>query len=91
MHTQKKMFGEVESWLASGETKARFLEGKAFSAAKFNYWVAKRKAQEQTADDGTVGFREVSFSDVKLGKVLEIEARGLGFGLVFQYGCFDLT
>jgi hypothetical protein len=74
MRTQEKMFGEVENWLASGETKARFLEGKAFSAAKFNYWVAKWKAHEQMGDDVTDGFREVNFSDVKLGKVLEIEA-----------------
>jgi len=74
MRTQEKMFGEVESWMRSGETKARFLEGKAFSAAKFNYWVAKWKAHEQGADGAIDGFRELNFSEVKLGKVLEIEA-----------------
>ena len=72
MNLQEKMFLEVENWLESGESKSRFLESKAFSEAKFNYWLAKWKANQYLVDGS--GFRELSFSDVKLGKVLEIEA-----------------
>jgi hypothetical protein len=74
MSTQEKMFSEVENWMSSGETKSMFLEGKTYSPAKFNYWVAKWKLNEQNVDGSAEGFRELSFPDVKLGKVLEIEA-----------------
>lgn len=72
MNLQEKMFAEVENWLSSGEPKLNFLEGKEYSEAKFNYWLAKWKAIQLV--DGNVGFTEVGFSEVKLGKVLEIEA-----------------
>jgi hypothetical protein len=74
MRTQEKMFGEVESWMRSGSTKAKFLEGKSFSSAKFNYWLAKWKAHQEAPDGSIEGFRELNFSEIKLGKVLEIEA-----------------
>jgi hypothetical protein len=48
------------------------LEDKAYSEAKFNYWLAKWKASQQV--DANTSFREVGFSELKLGKVLEIEA-----------------
>lgn len=66
MNLQEAMFAEVENWLVSGESKTVFLTGKNYSEAKFNYWLVKWKA---LAD-----FREVDFTEVKLGKVLEIEA-----------------
>ncbi len=72
MNLQEKMFEEVESWVTSGESKVVFLDGKDYSEAKFNYWLAKWKATQQV--DRDAGFREVGFSEVKLGKVLEIEA-----------------
>jgi hypothetical protein len=72
MNLQEKMFGEVESWVTSGELKTEFLDGKDYSEAKFNYWLAKWKATQQV--DTHAVFREVGFSEVKLGKVLEIEA-----------------
>ena len=72
MNLQEKMFREVESWVASGEVKTAFLKDKDYSEAKFNYWLAKWKASQQV--DTNIGFREVGFSEVKLGKVLEIEA-----------------
>ena len=72
MSLQEKMFVEVESWVTSGESKTAFLESKDYSEAKFNYWLAKWKATQQV--DTSAGFREVGFSEVKLGKVLEIEA-----------------
>lgn len=72
MNLQEKMFAEVESWMTSGESKVAFLDGKDYSEAKFNYWLAKWKAMQQV--DTSAGFREVGFSEVKLGKVLEIEA-----------------
>ncbi len=72
MNLQEKMFLELENWVNSGITKLNFLEGKAYSEAKFNYWLAKWKAIQLV--DGNVGFTEVDFSEVKLGKVLEIES-----------------
>ena len=72
MNLQEKMFEEVESWVSSGKSKIAFLENKDYSEAKFNYWLAKWKASQKV--DIHVGFREVGFSEVKLGKVLEIEA-----------------
>ena len=72
MNLQEKMFAEVERWVTSGESKVAFLDGKDYSEAKFNYWLAKWKAMQQV--DTSAGFREVGFSEVKLGKVLEIEA-----------------
>ena len=72
MSLKEQMFLEVSLWLDSGESKSRFLEGKSYSEAKFNYWLLKWKLNEQLAE-GNV-FREVNFSEVKLGKVLEIEA-----------------
>lgn len=72
MNLQEKMFGEVESWVTSGESKTEFLDGKDYREAKFNYWLAKWKTTQQV--DIHAGFREVGFSEVKLGKVLEIEA-----------------
>lgn len=72
MDLQEKMFLEVESWMSFEGSKLKFLEGKAYSEAKFNYWLAKWKAS-QSIDD-YAGFRKVGFSEVKLGKVLEIEA-----------------
>jgi hypothetical protein len=72
MNLQEKMFTEVEGWVTSGESKVAFLDGKDYSEAKFNYWLAKWKATQHV--DRHAGFREVGFSEVKLGKVLEIEA-----------------
>jgi hypothetical protein len=72
MSLQEEMFAEVQGWMASGITKADFLNGKQYSEAKFNYWIAKWKACQTVADQP--GFREVGFSEVKLGKVLEIES-----------------
>lgn len=72
MNLQEKMFKEVENWMGSGDSKMKFLDGKTYSEAKFNYWLAKWKALQSA--DAYVGFREVGFSEVKLGKVLEIEA-----------------
>ena len=72
MSLQAVMFSEVESWMGSGEPKLKFLQDKEYSQAKFNYWLAKWKANEQETDVGS--FRELGFSEVKLGKVLEIEA-----------------
>jgi hypothetical protein len=72
MNLQEKMFLEVENWVNSGTTKLNFLEGKEYSEAKFNYWLAKWKAMQLL--DSNAGFREVDFSEVTLGKVLEIES-----------------
>jgi hypothetical protein len=77
MNLQDKMFAEVESWVSSGASKTAFLEGKGYSDAKFNYWLAKWKASQRVGTNA--GFREVGFSEVNpiaigLGKVLEIEA-----------------
>lgn len=72
MNVQERMFVEVENWMSSGEPKLKFLESKDYSEAKFNYWLAKWKAVQVL--ETNVGFREVGFSEVKLGKVLEIEA-----------------
>ncbi len=72
MKMQEFMFLEVENWMKSGDSKSRFLEGKDYSEAKFNYWLGKWKANQFLVDGS--GFRELNFSEVKLGKVLEIEA-----------------
>lgn len=72
MNLQEKMFAEVENWMSSGDQKSKFLEDKEYSEAKFNYWLAKWKARQIA--DTNIGFHEVGFSEVKLGKVLEIEA-----------------
>ena len=72
MNLQEFMFAEVEGWMTSGELKASFIEEKDYTEAKFNYWLAKWKATQQV--DTSAGFREVGFSEAKLGKVLEIEA-----------------
>lgn len=72
MNLQEKMFTEVKEWSVSGELKSDFLKGKDYSEAKFNYWLAKWKAGQVTNDVG--GFREIGFAEIKLGKVLEIEA-----------------
>jgi hypothetical protein len=72
MNLQEKMFAEVENWTTTKVPKLIFLEGKEYSEAKFNYWLAKWKAMQVL--DTNVGFRELGFSEVKLGKVLEIEA-----------------
>ena len=72
MNLQEEMFLEVEDWMGSGESKMKFLMGKSYSRTKFNYWLAKWEALQQ--DDSNAGFHEIGFSEVKLGKVLEIEA-----------------
>jgi hypothetical protein len=72
MNLQEKMFAEVEAWMAAGGVKTAFLEGKDYSEAKFNYWLAKWKANQMTSVDG---FRELEangWKEVKPGKVLEI-------------------
>ena len=66
------MFVEVEKWINSGLSKSEFLEDKSFSEAKFNYWLVKWKSSQQvkgSVDD----FRELSFSQVNVSKVLEIQ------------------
>jgi hypothetical protein len=73
MSLQEKMYLEVENWMSSEEPKLKFLEGKEYSEAKFNYWLAKWKAKEAVTNGGS-DFRELGFSEIKLGKVLEIEA-----------------
>lgn len=73
MTVKEQMFIEVENWIDSGLPKMTFLENKPFSPAKFNYWLAKWKASQEQ-DICTAGFREMGFAEVKLGKVLEIEA-----------------
>jgi len=67
MNLQEQMFAEVKVWMGSGITKTDFLNGKQYSEAKLNYWIAKWKACQSVADQP--GFREVGFSEVKLGKV----------------------
>jgi len=71
MGLQEKMFSEIEVWMASGVSKASFLEGKSYSEAKFNYWLSKWKTREQLNLEG--GFQELNFTDFKSGKVLEIQ------------------
>lgn len=73
MDLQAEMFLDVEDWIESGDRKADFLSDKSYSEAKFNYWLAKWKASQQTRNDSAL-FQEVDFHEVKLGKVLEIEA-----------------
>jgi hypothetical protein len=72
MDLQENMFNEVDAWRESGLTKQAFLQDKDYSLAKFNYWIAKQRAA-QTSDQ-IEGFKEIDFSESKLGKVLEIEA-----------------
>ncbi|MDZ7775725.1 MAG: hypothetical protein U5L09_09100 [Bacteroidales bacterium] len=72
MGLQEKMFTEVEAWRSSGIAKQEFIKDKEYSLSKFNYWVAKYRAAQ--VDDQAEGFREVDFTETKLGKVLEIEA-----------------
>jgi hypothetical protein len=72
MDLQEKMFNEVDAWRESGLTKQVFLKDKEYSLAKFNYWIAKQRAEQTSADID--GFQEIDFSESKLGKVLEIEA-----------------
>jgi len=71
MGLQEKMFSEIEVWMASGVSKASFLEGKSYSEAKFNYWLSKWKTREQLNLEG--GFQELNFTDFKSGKMLEIQ------------------
>jgi len=72
MELQKKMFAEVNAWRESGLTKQEFVKGKEYGLAKFNYWIAKHRANNTPAQ--AEGFQEIDFSETKLGKVLEIEA-----------------
>ena len=72
MNLQESMFSEVENWLVSGESKTVFLTGKDYSEAKFNYWLLKWKVSQRVG--ALADFWEVDFKEVKLGKVLEIEA-----------------
>lgn len=74
MRTQEKMFAEIEAWRTSGELKTDFLEGKDYSPAKFNYWLVKWKANQVISDDGFRELDSINLKEVKLGKVLEIEA-----------------
>ena len=56
------------------EVKIDFLQDKEYSEAKFNYWLVKWKANQVPLK---VGFRELtpnSWNEVKVSKVLEIEA-----------------
>lgn len=70
MSLQEKMFRDIEAWFESGQTKLNFLKDKPYSLAKFNYWQQKLK---QIQESSTLeGFKELSFSDPSLGKVLEI-------------------
>jgi hypothetical protein len=71
MRLQEKMFSEIEAWMASGVSKSRFLEDKNYSEAKFNYWLSKWKSRETLNSEG--GFQELNFTDLKSGKVLEIQ------------------
>lgn len=73
MDLQAEMFLDVEDWIESGVKKADFLSDKSYSEAKFNYWLAKWKASQQPTKQRGL-FQEVDFQEVKLGKVLEIEA-----------------
>ena len=71
MELKEKMFAEIESWIASGESKSKFLEDKNYSEAKFNYWLSKWKSKDSLNLEG--GFQELNFTDFKSGKVLEIQ------------------
>ena len=70
MNLQEAMFAEVENWLVSGKSKTVF-NWKNYSEAKFNYWLVKWKVSQRVG--AIADFREVDFTEVKLGKVLEIE------------------
>jgi len=72
MNLQESMFSEVENWLVSGESKTVFLTGISYSQAKFNYWLLQWKVSQRVG--ALADFREVDFKEVKLRKVLEIEA-----------------
>jgi len=72
MDLQEKMFKEIDAWRESGITKQEFLKDKEYGLAKFNYWIAKHRANNTPAQ--AEGFQEIDFSETKLGKVLEIEA-----------------
>jgi hypothetical protein len=70
MSLQEKMFKEIEAWFESGQTKLSFLKDKPYSLAKFDYWLKKIKQSEESST--LEGFKELSFSQSSLGKVLEI-------------------
>ena len=72
MNLQESMFSEVENWLVSGESKTVFLTGISYSQTNFNYWLLQWKVSQRVG--ALADFREVDFKEVKLRKVLEIEA-----------------
>jgi hypothetical protein len=72
MNLQESMFSEVENWLVSEESKTVFLTGISYRQAKFNYWLLQWKVSQRVG--ALADFREVDFKEVKLRKVLEIEA-----------------
>ena len=65
------MFTEVKNWLVSRESKTVFLAGKNYSEAKFNYWLLKWKVSQRVI--ALADFREVDFTEVKLGKVRPLQ------------------
>jgi len=77
MELQTRMFNEVELWLESGLKKSEFLEGKEYGEGKFNYWLSKWRLSKNFGEERRNLFEELDGdfrSEVKLGKVLEIEA-----------------
>jgi hypothetical protein len=72
LNLQEKMFAEVEAWVAAEGLKTEFSEGKAYSEAKFNFWLSKWKANQMTSDDGFRGLAANGWKEVKLSKVLGI-------------------
>ncbi len=71
MGLQENMFSEIDQWHSSGLTKQSFLQTKAYSHAKFNYWLLKWKQSQISSSSDN--FWELSFSEQSIGKVLEIE------------------
>ena len=76
MELQKSMFNEVELWLGSGLKKSEFLKGKSYGEGKFNYWLSKWRLSKNFGGERKNVFEELNGdfrSEIKLGKVLEIE------------------
>jgi hypothetical protein len=71
MSTQEQMFADIENWQNSGKKKSEFLKDKNYGAAKFNYWLTKWNASKSVQGDE---FSELTWREVKVGKVLEIIA-----------------
>ncbi|HTO34995.1 MAG TPA: hypothetical protein VLZ72_02065 [Flavobacterium sp.] len=71
MKLQQEMYSEVEKWKSSGQSRADFIKGKAYTLSKFNYWL--NRYRKENIKSTRSNFKEIPIKKSLISPALKQE------------------